>query len=269
MYLNKIQKKKRIIIIILSAIVALAIMIGIGFMIYGGIRTRTLDRQNLYLTAHQITDQNQFEHLLATAGGRTIVEGNIQATKGITHTYISGEHFGIQVRQERYTMETYTVTHTDSNGNTRVETRTRWVWRYRGTTRNVTNDYTFMNQDLNANITFNNWQRINLNEYNVSGQRVRGNRLYSTNMNREGTIRSEISIIPMSFNGAMFIDIHPDKIISGIGGSEIRFHANRSVEDVLASGVADRTWIFFMFWIPLSIGAIVLVIFLKRRVWFG
>ena len=266
--MTRLQRNKRIGIVALSALLALAIMILIGFGIYGAIRTSTLDRQNLYLTAHQVRNQQQFEHLLATAGGRTIVEGEVKTVTGVTHHYITGEYFGISVHQERYARETYVVTVTDGNGNTRTETRVRYVWRTVATSETLTESYTFMGQYLEADIRFSNWEQLDLVEHNASGQRVWGNRLYDTTFTRVGTIRTGIMVIPLTFEGAMFIDIGQESITSGHGNSRIDFRAGRTIEDIFESGMRDNAWVFFLFWIPLSMGAIVSVIMIKRNVWF-
>jgi hypothetical protein len=264
--MTRLQKIKRVKIVVLSSIGAACILAFLGVMIINSLAISTVDRQNLYITAHRVTDVDDFVHLLETAGGRTLVYGTVVGHSGVSHESLNGEWFAIRWQREKYVEEQ--ETYTDDDGDTQTRTVYRWS-SYHGGGNNQTHDWSFMDQPLNrmANVSFSGYTSLNPRNYAVNVPSVDSQYIYSTHTIRVGTIRTSFQIIPMTFNGTLFMDLGIGQISCPLGGRSIPFHHGRTVEDVFNRGMRDHTGIISVIWVLLSIGAVIGVVIFKYKIW--
>lgn len=127
--LGDIEITKREILVSISII---AIMMLIGFLIFGKISEHQMDKNEQYNKAVKIkNDREQFEYGMRTNVGNTFVYGDLDAVDTVSYDRIAGKFIYIKEIKEKYTRHTRQVTHTRTvNGKTETyyTTETYWTW---------------------------------------------------------------------------------------------------------------------------------------------
>lgn len=122
---------KKIIIIVLAIWSIIAI---VSLNWYNKDFEKKADIRHFYQTANRITNKEDFEYMLDTDGGRSIIQADLAAVDPVTLPQITtGKQFTyIKATYQEYRshVETYTITHTDSKGHVSTEVKTRVVWRW-------------------------------------------------------------------------------------------------------------------------------------------
>ncbi len=110
------------------------IIIFVSVLLYNNDFQHKSDVRSFYQTSNRIDNKSDFDYLLKTASGRSIVQTELSAIDSVTLSQVtSGKSFmAITATYQRYQphTETYTVTVSDGKGKSHTETRTRIVWRW-------------------------------------------------------------------------------------------------------------------------------------------
>ena len=113
---------------VLFSVVIICVMLVIGIIISGNIKDVAMEKQQEYMTALQINnDQDLFEYGMRTDVGNAFVYGELKAIDAVTFDEIGGEYSYVKKVKEKYTMHTRIVT-TTVNGKTTTRTETYWTW---------------------------------------------------------------------------------------------------------------------------------------------
>lgn len=113
---------------ILASVSVVAVMILIGILISGKISESQMDKNEKYNKAVKIeNNQDMFQYGMDTSVGHAFVYGDLQAVDTVTYPEIGGEYMYVKKIEERYTMHTQQVAH--SNGKTTYyTTEVYWTW---------------------------------------------------------------------------------------------------------------------------------------------
>ncbi|MGN0405315.1 MAG: hypothetical protein ACI4F1_08845 [Bariatricus sp.] len=115
-----------------ASITIIALWIAIGIAISGKIDEWHQDKTEEYDRAARITEQELFEHGMATNLGNAFVYGELKAKDPVSYPEIKGEYSYIKKVKEQYTKHTRTVTRTKVNEKGETETYEEeeeyWTW---------------------------------------------------------------------------------------------------------------------------------------------
>lgn len=120
------------------------VMLGLGFLIGGKISDHTAEENERYMTATQITNDEQFRYALETDFGNVIAYGELVAEQPVSADDLDGTYAQIIKTTEEYTRHTRVVTTTDSNGHTHSRTEVYWTWDEIDRERKSTESFSFM-----------------------------------------------------------------------------------------------------------------------------
>ena len=112
--------------IIISIAVA-AVMLTIGFFIYGKITDDQNDKNAEYQKAVHIEDSELFQYGMDTNVGNAFVYGDLKAVDVVTFDEIGGEYLYVEKVKEKHTLHTRTYT-VKVGKTTTVRTETYWTW---------------------------------------------------------------------------------------------------------------------------------------------
>ena len=113
---------------VIASISIIAVMLIIGVIIHGSISEKIMDSNEKYNKAIKVEDEELFKYGMRTSSGNAFVYGELEVLDSVTYPEVGGEYSYIEKVKEEYTMHTRTVTYTDSNGKTQIETETYWTW---------------------------------------------------------------------------------------------------------------------------------------------
>lgn len=112
---------------ILASISIVAVMILFGILISSKISEYQMDKNEIYNKAVKIENSEMFQYGMDTNVGYSFVYGDLKAVDTVTYPEIEGEYMYVEKVEERYTMHTQEVKH--SNGKTTwYTTETYWTW---------------------------------------------------------------------------------------------------------------------------------------------
>lgn len=111
---------------VLASISIIAVMILVGILISAKITERQMDRNEVYNKAVKIDSQEMFSYGMRTNVGNAFIYGTLQAVDPVSYPEIDGSYMYVEKIKKLYTMHTYTVAHTDANGNTTYTIETYW-----------------------------------------------------------------------------------------------------------------------------------------------
>ncbi len=110
------------------------IIIFVSVLLYNNDFQHKSDVRSFYQTSNRIDNKSDFDYLLKTGSGRSIVQTELSAIDSVTLPQVtSGKKFmALTATYQRYQphTEVYTVTVSDGKGRSHTETRTRIVWRW-------------------------------------------------------------------------------------------------------------------------------------------
>lgn len=112
--------------IIISIAIA-AVMLTIGFFIYGKITDAQNDKNAEYQKAVHIEDSELFQYGMDTNVGNAFVYGDLKAVDAVTFDEIGGEYLYVEKVKEKHTLHTRTYT-VKVGKTTTVRTETYWTW---------------------------------------------------------------------------------------------------------------------------------------------
>lgn len=112
--------------IIISIAIA-AVMLTIGFFIYGKITDDQNDKNAEYQKAVHIEDSELFQYGMDTNVGNAFVYGDLRAVDVVTFDEIGGEYLYVEKVKEKHTLHTRTYT-VKVGKTTKVRTETYWTW---------------------------------------------------------------------------------------------------------------------------------------------
>lgn len=110
-------------------IVELIIIIG-STMLYNRDFAKKADIREFYQSANRIETKSDFDYLLETGSGRSIIQTELSAVDGVTMNQISTKRkfIVIKAKYQKYLPHTETYTTTNSKGETKTHTRIVWEW---------------------------------------------------------------------------------------------------------------------------------------------
>lgn len=236
---------KKIIIIVLTIWSIIAI---VSLNWYNKDYEKKADIRHFYQTANRITNKEDFDYILDTDGGRSIIQADLVAVDPVTLPQITtGKQFTyIKATYQEYRshVETYTVTHTDSKGHvsTEVKTRTVWEWENVGKEHKEAKTLSFFGHSYSSNLFM-------LEKYEedipvkdiIKGSKETGNKQY--------TRRDKRTIwcgVPAKFGTTFYADLtdnglKPIQFPNQDRDSQIRLHANQPINKFLEDELEDNT----------------------------
>lgn len=113
--------------IIISIAIA-AVMLTIGFFIYGKITDDQNDKNAEYQKAVHIEDNELFRYGMDTNIGNAFVYGDLRAIDTVTFNEIGGEYLHVEKIEERYERHEREVTETDSKGKKHTRIKVYYEW---------------------------------------------------------------------------------------------------------------------------------------------
>lgn len=117
----------------LFSVFIVGVLFFFGCIIHNKISSAVSDHNKKIEQAIRFSNDEMFNHCLATSPGDAFCEGDLNAVNPVSDwdAYVSGEYFAIRRRYQIYTMHTRVVHYTTGSGkNVRHHTRTEhyWTW---------------------------------------------------------------------------------------------------------------------------------------------
>lgn len=222
---------------ILASISIIAVMILIGVLISGKISEHQMDKNEIYNKAAKIESTDLFQYGMDTNVGNAFVYGDLEAVDTVTYPEIGGEYMYVKKVEEKYTMHTRQVAHTQKvkgKTHTYYTTETYWTWDRVGSEDIKCDEVSFCGVTFNSN-------KINLPSTD-----------YIDTIKESSHIRYKYYGIYTKYTGTIFTELR-DKTIS----DKTDFYNNLNIEETvesLESGGGEI--IFWIFWILLTVGVV-------------
>lgn len=145
--------------IIFGAVLMLwTIIVVVSINLYNKDFAKKSDIRQFYQTANRIDNKDDFDYLLETKAGHSIIQTELSAVDSVSLNQVtSGKQFAyISATYQEYLPHTeiYTVTVSDGKGKSHTETRTRIVWRWDtvGNDTNQAKNVSFFKNKYSANL---------------------------------------------------------------------------------------------------------------------
>lgn len=231
---------------VIASVVIIGVMLSIGFTISESIQQSLLEQYQVYDTAVQIDSEEIFRYGMETDIGHAFVYGDLKTVDHVTFSEIEGQYSYIKKEEQEYTRHSREVEeeYEDSEGNTHTRTVKEYYWTW-DTTRTETKTSTkisFLNVEFEySKIPFPSSNYITTLNTGYHKRNV----YYGTGTQFKGTIFSTLK--GNTINESLFFE---DKTIS------------ETIED-LETGY--QITIFWIFWILLTAGLVVVFYYLKNR----
>lgn len=222
---------------ILVSIAIVCCMILLGILIAGSINNSLMARHQEYNTALQINaDPELFSYGMRTNIGNAFVYGDLKAVDTVTYPEVGGEYSLIKKVKEKYTMHTRVVTKTrtvNGQAQTYTETETYWTWDKVDSWSQHCNKITFLGSEFDyGTIDF-------------------PSATYITTIKESSNIRYKYYGAACEAEGTIYAQLGDNTI------SNVRFYANKSIEDTIQSLESNvELVLFWIGWILLA-GALV------------
>lgn len=229
------------------------------------------DNRHFYQSANRIENKEDFDYLLDTGGGRSIVQADLSAVDSQVNT--EKKYASITAKYQEYLphIETYTETHTDSKGNvtTEVKTRTVWEWENVGKDHKEAKTLSFFGHDYSSKMFM-------LEKYEedipvkdiIKGSKETGNKQY--------TRRDKRTIwygVPAKFGTTFYADLtdnglKPIQFPNQSRDKQIRLHKNQPIKVFLQDELESNTphpviWTIITIVIMIAVGVIAFVIYVE------
>lgn len=218
---------------IICAVGFFFILMVLGFFISTKIEDYCNANNLIYQQATEVSDTDEFSHLMQTDGGNAFVEGVLQGTSSFSHPKIKGRYLYLKAEYQTEHEDTYT--YEDEDGNTHTETTYYWETDY-------------IEEDCTPTVNFCG-VTFDIGKFDLG--RCHGTYYASTGWGK----RIVFNVIPHKMSGAIFSDLR-----NGTIGNRTGFYCgynNESLREYLISYAAYYG--FWCFWVILTI--VLLLIF--------
>ena len=220
---------------VLASISIVAVLLLIGVLISGKIEESQTDKNAVYNKAIKIDSKDLFEYGMRTNIGNAFVYGDLVAVDPVTYPEIGGSYMYVKKIKEEYTIHTRTVTTRDSKGRTHTRTETYWTWDEVSRERIQCNKVSFCGVIFDS-------EKIEMPDTN-----------YITTIKESSHVRYKYYGTEISHTGTIFTTLK-DKTIS----DNTPFYENKNIEETVETLESDiGLWIFWPFWIVLTIGCVI------------
>lgn len=220
---------------VLASISIVAVLLLIGVLISGKIEESQTDKNAVYNKAIKIDSKDLFEYGMRTNIGNAFVYGDLVAVDPVTYPEIGGSYMYVKKIKEEYTIHTRTVTTRDSKGRTHTHTETYWTWD------EVSREHIQCNEVSFCGVIFDS-EKIEMPDTN-----------YITTIKESSHVRYKYYGTEISHTGTIFTTLK-DKTIS----DNTAFYENKNIEETVETLESDiGLWIFWPFWIVLTIGCVI------------
>lgn len=220
---------------VLASISIVAVLLLIGVLISGKIEESQTDKNAVYNKAIKIDSKDLFEYGMRTNIGNAFVYGDLVAVDPVTYPEIGGSYMYVKKIKEKYTIHTRTVTTRDSKGRTHTHTETYWTWD------EVSREHIQCNEVSFCGVIFDS-EKIEMPDTN-----------YITTIKESSHVRYKYYGTEISHTGTIFTTLK-DKTIS----DNTAFYENKNIEETVETLESDiGLWIFWPFWIVLTIGCVI------------
>lgn len=214
----------------------------------------SINTNNEYLNnLIRVTDSETLNYCKNSKVEQFLIHGIAKANEPVSLPELNGQYSYIEKVKYKYEshIETYTVTISDGNGKSHVETRIRtvWDWERKDSETYSTNNVILLNNLFTFNNTSSRSHSISFNDYenkDISNS-YKSNRYYYTNKNT----RYEYYVIPLEYT-TTFISDNNFNMINGFNDS--------SIEEVIK--IKETTPIIIIFYIIIFIMVISGILFL-------
>lgn len=247
---------------ILVSVVIAILFVCLGIFIYGKITDHLLSESERYNTALKVKDKDTFDYVIDTQQGNIIVEANIKAKDTVSFPELKKDYLYISKNKEEYTR--HEETYTDSKGKT--HTRVYWSWDWMGNEARKSNKLEMFDKTYKTS-QFTLFGPSSLDASAILNKTAkksnwRTNHYYYV----DGDTRYYYTAIPVSFD-ASFIAKANDKGLSPIDGSTI-YLKNTDIKGMLEGVENSGTFtkvVFWVVWLMLTVGIVVIYISLENR----
>ena len=236
---------------VLFGVIIVLVMLAVGLGISGAIAEHMQAEAEKYTTAVRIEDAGQFTYGMDTDFGNALVYGELLALEPVSDPALEGEYLTICKTMERYTMHTRTVTYTDSNGKTKTRTETYWTWDYAGSWEQESKTVSFLGHEFQAG------------QLSLPGDRTLRLKNGDAYLYEGSHIRYYFSGLPASFDATIHADLRGGDI--GEKAEVFMEKTPAEVVDDQLSGQKIPVIIFWVFWVLLTVGALVGFFYLENR----
>jgi hypothetical protein len=227
---------------IIISVAITAVMFIIGFFISGKITDMQNDKNAEYQKAIHIEDSELFQYGMDTKVGNAFVYGDLQAVDTVTFDEIGGEYLYVEKVKEKYTRHTRTYT-VKVGKTTQVRTETYWTW-----------DEVNREDKQSLEIMF---CGVTLPSVKVEIPDTE----YIDTIKESSKIRYKYYGTPIKHTGTVYT-----KLSDGTISDNSRFFRDYTIEQALDSCTfGDGNIVFWVFWIALTVGAVVGFCYLDNR----
>lgn len=224
------------------------IIIFVSVLLYNNDFQHKTDVRSFYQTANRIDNKSDFDYLLKTASGRSIIQTELSAIDSVTLPQVtSGKRFmALTATYQKYQphTEVYTVTVSDGEGKSHIETRTRIVWQWDdvGEDTKLSQKVEFFGNKYCASLfAIDKYKKdIPLNQL-FRGSKDTDN-IQSTGVNQ----RTIWEGVPVKFKTTFYADLSdngliPIKFPNESRDQKIRLHANQPIDEFLKNELQANT----------------------------
>ena len=263
--------------LILGIVLLYWILIGaLSLKLYNKDFANKADNRHFYQSANRIDNKDDFDYLLDTGSGRSIIQTEISAIDTVSLSQVNTEKqfASITAKYQEYLphIETYTVTHTDSKGNTTTEikTRTVWEWETGGRDHKESKDLSFFGHTYPSKmfILEKYEQPVPVKEI-IKGSKVSGNYQYTRSDKRTVWYG-----VPAKFGTTFYADLtdsgfKPIQFPNQSRDTKIRLHKNQPIKEFLQNELESNTphpfiWTTITIFIMLLI-AVAAIVFVNSK----
>jgi hypothetical protein len=220
------------------------IIIFVSVLIYNNDFQHKLDIRSFYQTANRVDNKSDFDYLLKTGSGHSIIQTKLSAIDSVTLPQItSGKRFmALTVRYQKYQPHTEVYTTTDGKGHVHTHIRTVWRWDTVGEDSEISKSLKFFNSKYSTNLfAIDKYKKdIPLNQL-FSGSKDTDN-IQSTGLNR----RTIWEGVPDEIKTTFYADLSakglmPIKFPNESRDERIRLHTNQPINVFLNNELQANT----------------------------
>ena len=258
---------------ILFSIIIVFLMASIGMLIHSVIQESiTKDSEKIFMAA-KIEEPDMFNYSLQTSIGNALVYGTITAAEPVSVPEIKGEYFSITRVTERYTKHIETETYTDSSGKRKTREVVKYSWDYYDSDEYYSESFYFMGNKFNNRIDGLPEEGIYNLEEVVSEEwknDVHGGYIYKDGylFKSVGDKREYYIVTNMEMDGTLKVNLVDNSIKNFYGGENIKFHYNKSIEEVVDEAKnrgTISTIVFVSIWSILAFAAVIGFYYIDNR----
>lgn len=233
---------------IIASVAIVAVMILIGFVIAGKIETHQIDKNAEYYKAVYISDSDMFQYGMNTNLGNAFVYGSLSAVDPVTFPELGGEYLYIEKVEEHYNRHTRMVTKTRTNSKGETETyeeeEVYYSWDY-----------------------YDSWEQHSQKilfcgiEFDYSKIKLPGSRYIKTDQGFLSNVRFVYSGCQIKYVGTIYTNLRNNTM-----SDDSHFYQNQDIDetvDQFTSGFG--TVMFWLFWVILTGGAVLVFCYLDNR----